>query len=288
MNNSTKQRQQTIQHEVSDPNELPFVKMLKKGKIEGTPVKEEFEKIGVNKLDYSECCLSLYQHVLENYNSALRHHSRHSLLDVSPESLLACFFKATKQGLSLAKPNPGCYFKVVEMLGSVHCTLEYTSKGLSQLLGSLGIIKTLYRDVVYEGDEWAFVGADKPMEHKVTTFDLNKRGSVACSYATAVFDDNTCMTVYVTENELKDASERAVSFAVEHNEASAWTTAYADEMRKTKPVYRLWKSLTPQLARLHANGSISKENFNEASEIASNVEISETQKDIENSNHAKH
>jgi len=260
-------------HDLSVPNDIPFVKLLNTGKTNGKTIKEAFEENNKWGMDFTQECSYLYEHVLLNYNFAILHQLPLSLLDCPADSLVSCFLNAIKQGLSLGKSHPGYYLKCIENHGgSSLCSISYTSKGLSQLIGSLGVAKTLYTDVIYTNDEWAFMGADQKISHKIKTFDPEERGNIACAYSTAVFDDGSCLTVYVKADELKAARDTAKELSVNSGIPSLWDTVYIDEMCKTKPIYRLWKSLQTQVARLRDENLINTSQFEAIKSVIASVE----------------
>lgn len=273
MNNQYQYQNATITHDISDPNELPFVKLLKTGKSNGKTIQEMFNTHNKWDLDFAEECSVLFEHVLSNYDFAVTNKFARSLLDCPAESLISCFLNATKQGLSLKNPHPGYYLKCVENYGGANlCSTSYTARGLTQLLGALGVAKAIHTDVIFENDEWAVMGSAKKVEHKITTFDVVARGNVACAYATAIFEDDSCLTVHVTANELKASQDAAKEFSLNSGIQSIWETAYVNEMRKTKPIYRLWKELQPQIIRLRKNGLIDKTEFEMAKSVVASVE----------------
>lgn len=275
---NTQYQNATINHDISDPNELPFVKLLKTGKSNGKTIQEMFNAHNKWDLDFTEECSALFDHVLSNYNFAISNQFTRSLLDCPADSLISCFLNATKQGLSLKNPHPGYYLKCVESYGGANlCSTSYTARGLTQLLGALGVAKAVHIDVIFENDEWAVMGSAKKVEHKITTFDAAARGDVACAYATAIFEDDSCLTVHVTALELKASQDAAKEFSLNSGTPNIWETPFVNEMRKTKPIYRLWKELQPQIIRLRKKGLIDKTEFEMAKNVVASVEFDSQQ-----------
>jgi len=224
-------------------------------------------------MDFSQECASLYDHVLLNYEFALLNQRSLSLLDCPASGLVACFLNAVKQGLSITNSHPSYNLKCVKSYsGESLCTISYTEKGLTQLLGYLGIAKAIYKDVIYENDNWAIMGPNKRVEHKVTTFDKTARGDIACVYATAVFYDDSCLTMSVPDLDLKTNKDCSKETSKNSVKLGIWEDVYACEMIKENPIFQLWKNLQNQITRLRKKDLIDNSAFEIALSIIAAVE----------------
>ena len=79
----------TITHDISNPNELPFVKLLKTGTSHGKTVRAMFDDYNKWDLDFAEECSALYEHVLSSYDFAIINQNQRSLLDCPADSLIS-------------------------------------------------------------------------------------------------------------------------------------------------------------------------------------------------------
>lgn len=167
-------------------------------------------------------------------------------------SLCGAVMQASILGFSPVEALGYCYF--VPYGKEVQFQIGY--KGLIELARRSGKIKSVYAEVVYEGDEFEYaLGLEPTLRHKPT---LQGRGELLLSYAVCHFTEGGYNFVVLTREEIEKLRQRSPMQRA--TPSGAWATDY-EAMAKAKALKQLSKYLPlniDQVESIATDGAIIK------------------------------
>lgn len=169
------------------------------------------------------------------------------LQQCTPNSFLAGMMNAAQLGLQPNTPTGEAYLIPYRNKGTLECQFQIGYRGLVSLAYRSGQVKTIYAEVVREGDEFSYeLGLEPKLVHKPADKD---RGNVTYFYAVFKLVNGGEGFTVMSKDDM-DKHMRKFSKAAQSG-FSPWTTNY-EEMGKKTVIKRVLK-LAPLSSDIQMN-----------------------------------
>lgn len=196
----------------------------------------ELDKANGNILNFKQECLFARQQIVKNDFT----------LDVAsknPASLQASILNVAAIGISL---NPALQHAFLVPRDG-HICLDLSYRGLTKIATDAGAIKWAKAELVYENDEFKYLGINKPPEFSADVF--GDRGKLRGGYCIAKLPDGEVLVDTMPIDEIHKVRDSSKAYT--KKKAGPWVDWYEEMCKKTliKRAYKTWPQ-TPNRVRL--------------------------------------
>lgn len=193
------------------------------------------DKANGGLLDFKRECLFARQQLLKNDYTL-------KVAGNNPNSLQAAILNVAAIGISLNPANQHAY--LVPRDGAICLDISY--RGLVKLATDSGAIKWAKVELVYENDDFAWLGPAHQPEHRADPF--SDRGALKGGYCIAKLPDGEILTEVMKVEEINKIRDTSKAF---QNNKGPWVDWYSEMCKKTvlKRAYKSWPQ-TPNRQRM--------------------------------------
>ena len=186
-------------------------------------------------LDFKQECLFARQQLLKNDYTL-------KVAASAPNSLQAAILNVAAIGISLNPANQHAY--LVPRDGAICLDISY--RGLVKLATDSGAIKWAKVELVYDNDEFSWLGPATAPEHRADPFA--DRGALKGGYCLAKLPDGDMLVEVMPIDEINKIRDTSKAF---QNNKGPWVNWYEEMAKKTilKRAYKSWPQ-TPNRQRL--------------------------------------
>lgn len=195
----------------------------------------KLDKANGNLLDFAQECLFARQQILKNDYTL-------KVAGNNPNSLQAAILNVAAIGISLNPANAHAY--LVPRDGQI--CLDVSFRGLVKLATDSGAIKWAKVELVYENDEFVWLGPAQQPEHRADPF--SDRGTLKGGYCIAKLPDGEMLVEVMKVEEINKVRDTSKAF---QNNKGPWVD-WPEEMAKKTIIKRAYKSWpqTPNRQRM--------------------------------------
>jgi len=173
------------------------------------------------------------------------------------DSLRMAVLNVAAVGLTLNPVRKQAY--LVPRDGKVCLDISYL--GMIQLAADIGAIKWAKAEVVYEKDEFTYVGMNKEPDHKFTPF--GDRGKIVGAYCVAKTHGDEYLTDIMPINEvysIRDRSKAWIAYKTK-KKSCPWVTDEGEMIKKTviRRAYKSWPLTDTRAQQFHKAIEITNE-----------------------------